>query len=194
MRRLLSQIADRVGVALEREVARRQAEIDRAELYRQATHDPMTSLHNRMYLWDVADQICAVDDRNVEPSVAVLMIDVDHFKRVNDTFGHATGDEVLRRVGAAIRGATRAGDVPIRFGGDEFLVLLSGVTADEAHAVAERIRCAVGASTGAGPAVTVSVGVAMRRWGEPHEALVRRADRALYRAKAEGRDTTSVAS
>jgi diguanylate cyclase (GGDEF)-like protein len=116
--------------------------------------------------------------------VAVLMVDVDRFKAVNDRRGHLTGDAVLASVASAMRAGLRAGDLAGRFGGDEFVVLLTDVTPREAAAIAERAvqrirtRCPV----------TASAGVACAAAGSSLDALTRRADAALYRAKAAGGD------
>ena len=125
------------------------------------------------------------------------MVDIDHFKRINDRFGHDVGDEVLRAVGGAIGGAVREGDVPARFGGEEFVVLLRKPSGRTAVEVAERIRAAVGEldlrAFGPGPA-SVSVGVAVQEEPEePISELLARADRALYRAKRNGRNRVETA-
>ena len=185
---LLTQVAELVGVATQREVARRLAELDRAVLYGQATHDPLTGLYNRLYLADVAAQMCARDERRDSPTMAALMIDIDHFKQVNDTFGHQTGDEVVRRVARTICAAVRAGDVPVRYGGEEFLVMLADVEPGAALSLAERIRSTIAAQREVTPPVTVSVGVAERQRWEDQSSLVARADEALYVAKHEGRN------
>ena len=125
------------------------------------------------------------------------MVDIDHFKRINDRYGHDAGDAVLRAVGGAIAGAVREGDVPARFGGEEFVVLLRKPSGRIAVEVAERVRSAVGALDlrAIGPSsVSVSVGVAVQ--DEPEEPvadLLPRADRALYRAKRAGRDRVEAA-
>ena len=126
------------------------------------------------------------------------MVDIDKFKVLNDTYGHATGDEVLRAVGGAIVAAVREDDVPARFGGEEFVVLLRNPRPEVALEVGERVRAAVG---GAGPragsacrAVSVSVGVAVARHADqPIDELIAQADRALYRAKRAGRDRVVAA-
>jgi diguanylate cyclase (GGDEF)-like protein len=125
------------------------------------------------------------------------MVDIDRFKRLNDTYGHATGDEVLRAVGGAIVSAVREDDVPARFGGEEFVVLLRNPDPGVAVEVGERIRSAVGEldlrSLGV-PRVSVSVGVAVAdEPDEPIESLLETADRALYRAKRNGRDRVVAA-
>lgn len=193
-RALVEQIAGLVEVGLEREVLRRVADLDRAALYERATHDPLTGLHNRAHLVDAATGLFAVDDRHGGGRLAALMIDIDHFKRVNDEHGHPVGDQVLQRVAGAISRSVRPGDTVVRYGGEEFLVLLTDVDALTAVEIAERLReSAAAPPVGDEPAVTLSVGVARRRPGEPCESLVSRADAALYRAKSDGRDRVDVA-
>jgi len=194
LRALLEQIAGLIDVGLEREVLRRVADLERAALYDRAIHDSLTGLHNRMYLADAAHRLCAIDDREGGGQVAALMIDVDHFKIVNDTFGHPVGDLVLQHVARSISASIRPGDVAVRFGGEEFLVLVTGADTTTALAVGERIRAAVAEQDGDRPPVTASVGIARRRAGEACDALVARADEALYLAKAGGRDRVDVAA
>jgi len=121
------------------------------------------------------------------------MIDLDHFKAVNDGFGHSVGDQVLRHVARSILEGSRRGDIVVRYGGEEFLVLLAGVDQKIAQSVAERIRTSVGEPGGTLPRVTASVEVALRDQGEPFDRLVERADEAMYLAKAAGRDRVGVA-
>ena len=133
---------------------------------------------------------------------AVLMIDLDHFKRINDTYGHLTGDDVLAAVAVAITGSVRQGDTVGRFGGEEFVVLLPGIGRTDVLGIAERVRLAVGElavaiSTGSGTVrvngLSVSIGVA--RYPESGSALddiLRSADAALYRAKGAGRNRVAV--
>jgi diguanylate cyclase (GGDEF)-like protein len=192
-RGLLDQVAGLVEVGLEREVLRRISDLDRDAASELALHDPLTGLHNRLVLSEALPRLCAIDDRHGGGQLAALMIDADHFKRVNDTHGHPAGDLVLQHIAEAIVRSVRPGDVSVRFGGEEFLVLLSTVDAERASVVAERIRTAVAAPDGDIPPVTVSVGVAIHYPGEGHEAFAARADEALYRAKAGGRDRVEVA-
>ena len=133
---------------------------------------------------------------------AVLMIDLDHFKRINDTYGHLTGDDVLAAVAVAITGSVRQGDTVGRFGGEEFVVLLPGIGHTDVIGIAERVRLAVGElvvviSTGSGTVrvsgLSVSIGVA--RYpdaGSTLDAILRSADAALYRAKDAGRNRVAV--
>jgi two-component system, cell cycle response regulator len=125
-------------------------------------------------------------------TIALLMLDLDHFKRVNDTFGHTVGDRVLRRVGRHLRRAARATDSVGRLGGEEFLVVLPATGVAEAQSLAERLRVAIAtpAADGTLPPVTVSVGVHVVPAPDPSnmEESLRLVDRALYRAKEDGRD------
>ncbi len=192
-RALVEEICGLVEVGLERELFRRAANIDRDAFYEQAIHDPLTGLYNRQYLDDAAQRACALDDRSLKPGVAVLMVDLDHFKAVNDRFGHAVGDHVLQQVARSISAGSRRGDIVVRYGGEEFVVVLSDVELTTAESVAERIRAAVAAAPDEPVGVTASVGVAMRHQGELFDDLVGRADGAMYLAKAAGRDRVGVA-
>ena len=122
------------------------------------------------------------------------MLDLDHFKALNDRYGHPAGDEVLRGVGRVLRGTVRADDVPARYGGEEFVVVLRRATEESAVEIAQRLREAVRAldlsEVGIDGAVTVSVGVAVGVASA--RSLVERADAALYRAKRRGRDRVEV--
>jgi diguanylate cyclase (GGDEF)-like protein len=170
------------------------AALVRAESYREATAgaatDPLTGLPNRRYFDEFAALVSG--GRRAGDGVAVLMIDIDKFKGLNDTFGHPAGDQVLRSVAEAITSAVRDQDVPARIGGEEFAVLLRNPGPMDAVEVGERVRQAV-RSLDLGrlgiPGVSVSVGVANAV--DPEEAiaaLVDRADQALLRAKRAGRD------
>jgi diguanylate cyclase (GGDEF)-like protein len=124
------------------------------------------------------------------------MIDADHFKRINDTYGHQTGDEVLREISTRCRQTLRSNDVFGRYGGEEFLVVFPETTIDEAGAVAERLRVAVGGQPiqigDKALEVTVSIGLASHAPGHDLDKLVERADAALYAAKQSGRNIVRV--
>jgi len=192
-RAVVDQICSLVEVGLAREVYRHVADSDRAAFYEQAIHDPLTGLYNRQYLADAAVRLCALDDRSPQPTVAALMIDLDDFKQVNDTFGHFVGDRVLQRVGASISEQARLGDITVRYGGEEFVVLLSGIDFSTSQSVAERIRASIGEPFAGFPSITASVGLALRHQGEDFEKLIQRADRAMYLAKSDGRNQIGVA-
>jgi diguanylate cyclase (GGDEF)-like protein len=187
-RRLLRGAAIEASNALARADSRREAES-------QAATDGLTGLPNRRYF----DEFCALlaQRRRSGDAVAVLMIDIDKFKLLNDRYGHPVGDEVLKAVGASIVSTIREHDVPARVGGEEFAVLLRNPGPDIAMEVGERVRVAVHSldlSTLGVPAVSVSVGVADAIGpDEPITEVVSRADHALLRAKRAGRDRVVAA-
>ena len=165
-----------------------------ARVRHMAMHDGLTGLYNRRAFVEIAERELARARRAASPTAA-LMIDLDHFKRINDAHGHAAGDRVLAEFAARLRAAVRSADVPGRYGGEEFCVLLPGAGLEEACAAAERIRAAVCAQPlgGLAQAVTVSVGVA----GSPCsdrtlDDLLARADAALYQAKRNGRNRVAI--
>ena len=163
----------------------------RQDLAEQATRDGLTGLRNRRYLDGVADRMVARARSEGLPLTAV-MVDVDHFKPVNDLYGHLAGDEVLRAVAAELIAGTRDEDVWVRFGGEEFLALLADSSAQDASPRAQdlRRRCRELRVPVADNEiqVTVSIGVAELAPGEDVDALLRAVDAALYEAKALGRD------
>jgi diguanylate cyclase (GGDEF)-like protein len=157
-------------------------------LAEQATHDPLTGLANRKLFEEILEREVKRWERTGRP-VALMAIDVDNFKAVNDTFGHAAGDEVLRLVADALATGSRQVDVVARLGGDEFAVVLPDCTGADALGAAERLRADVVAKQRSASGARISVGVA----GIPENALDRAelsaaADGALYEAKQRGRD------
>ena len=156
-------------------------------LHGESHTDALTGLSNRR-AFDEAIGGLVHGRRHADRSFALLMLDLDRFKDYNDTFGHLTGDEVLRRVAMLLRNTLRPGDLPARYGGEEFAVLLPDTDAREAAPVAERIVQAFREETWPCRPVTVSIGWAAAGRDEAAEALVGRADSALYAAKAAGRD------
>lgn len=161
------------------------------ELRQLATIDPLTGAFNRRHFTALADEEVARSRRH-ERSVSVLMLDIDHFKRINDTHGHAGGDEALRQTVAAIRSQLRVNDVLGRFGGEEFAVLLPETEADGAMVLAERIRAAIEhlrvKFEDTSIQFTMSVGVATLHGDYDIEAALNSADQALYQAKTGGRN------
>ena len=159
-----------------------------------AVTDELTGLNNRRFM---ESQIIALVERAAAGGdpVAALMIDIDHFKKINDTYGHDVGDEVLREFAARLASNVRAIDLPCRYGGEEFTVIMPGASIEAAEKVAERIRLHVAGApfrVAAGSEllnVTISIGVAasMGEHDAP-EALIKRADEAVYEAKAGGRN------
>ncbi|SFO46428.1 diguanylate cyclase (GGDEF) domain-containing protein [Geodermatophilus obscurus] len=168
----------------------------RAELAEEAVRDPLTGLHNRRHL----DRALAADlaSRPRAGELSVLVVDIDHFKSVNDRYGHGAGDTVLTAVAGTLAGAVRAGDTAARLGGEEFVLVLPGLGREQAVDRAEQIRRAVAAGRhaldGDDVRVTVSIGVAVcPADGSVSAALLEAADRALYTAKATGRDRVVAA-
>ncbi|MEZ0494941.1 diguanylate cyclase [Sphingomonas sp. IW22] len=165
----------------------------RESLRHQSLRDPLTGLHNRRYLEETIDLEFAKSRRHRTP-VSVILADIDHFKHINDTHGHDTGDIVLRKVASTMGAHVRKGDVACRYGGEEFLILLPGLEHGEAVERAELLREQIRAlSVRAGDAdvgqITASFGVATFTGGDETPAdIVRNADHLLYEAKAAGRD------
>ncbi|HEX2103804.1 MAG TPA: GGDEF domain-containing protein [Solirubrobacteraceae bacterium] len=160
------------------------AELLRALRERAAT-DPLTGLGHHATFHE------ALSASHRRPTTAVVLCDIDGFKRLNDSFGHQHGDGVLRGVAAALSGALRRGDTLFRIGGDEFAALLAVSSTEEAVEAGERLRSAV---ERAGLGVTVSIGIAVPQPDEPDAAVLARADRALYQVKASGRDGVGLAA
>ena len=165
-------------------------ESDRAHR-RRSTLDPLTGLFNRnaleQRLSEIDGQPCNLDEGL---SHALLLCDLDHFKRVNDQLGHAAGDTVLQEVAYTMRAVLRAGDSIYRIGGEEILVVLPGATREDAIGISERLRQAVRDCRPVGVPVTISIGVAIAEADRVDtDDLIARADAALYAAKAGGRDT-----
>jgi diguanylate cyclase (GGDEF)-like protein len=164
------------------------------QLQRLVTVDSLTGLRNRRWLDDAFARQLSRATRANQP-LSLLMIDIDRFKQVNDTYGHSAGDAVLRRVAHTLATGLRPQDLLARYGGEEFTVLLPGLGRQQAFQVAERLRLAIQANGGDGrrenvTQITVSIGVATVARDETLAALVQRADDALYRAKDSGRNCT----
>ena len=165
----------------------------RERLRNQSVRDPLTGLFNRRYLEESLELECARAERSKQP-LSVAMVDIDHFKKFNDSFGHDAGDVVLKNVGEMFKRLLRQGDVACRYGGEEFCLVFPGTPAPEALIVAERIRLGVqqleiahrGHPLGK---ITVSIGMATTSAaGETPAAIVDAADEAMYKAKKAGRD------
>jgi len=173
-------------------------DIENVRLHRVAVTDPLTGAYNREFLMQrLPQEIEAAIDRDRPLSIA--MVDVDHFKSVNDHYGHGIGDVVLSEVARRLRGAIRGGDLLVRYGGEEFLAVLPKADAGRAWEVGERMRqriCERAFDVGDGLALLlrVSAGVAQWRTGEIMHALIERADTALYAAKDRGRNRVEVAT
>lgn len=162
------------------------------KLRRMATTDPLTGLFNRRHLAYLAEKELARFQRSGHP-VAFLLLDIDHFKGINDQYGHETGDRVLEEVAAIIRAQLRTQDLVARWGGEEFLAVLPDTGLESAQASAERVREALRAhdwtaKTGERIDLTISAGVSELRGSDDLNSAINRADRALYRSKEGGRN------
>ena len=183
------------SLALEREVEEQR--IAQTRLEAQASLDPLTGLYNRRHLSVLAEEMDAALGRG--ETVCLALFDVDRFKLVNDTYGHLAGDRVLVAIALQLSKNARTSDIPCRYGGDEFLMLLVGMDARQGTEAAERLRAAVSRtiveSGSATMRVTISAGVTCARPGHATglAALTERADRALYAAKQAGRDRVVTA-
>jgi len=170
----------------------------REALRNQSIRDPLTGLFNRRYAEESLERELRRATRNGSP-IGLISLDLDHFKRFNDRYGHETGDAVLRLLSKFVESSVRGGDIACRYGGEEFLLILPeaplAVAAARATAIRDGVRAVkVPQPVSAGEALTVSLGVAaFPQHGSDVRTLLRVADAALYEAKAEGRDCVVVA-
>ena len=190
---------ERNNLALEERLSASKQEINQLQenlevVRTESLTDPLTTLANRKYFDDALVKAIAAASAKGEP-LALLMTDVDHFKRFNDTYGHLTGDHVLRLVAMSVRQNVKHQDIAARYGGEEFMVVLPNTILQAAATLGEYIRTAVMTkelkkrSTGENLGrITVSIGVAALRPGETPQALIERADSCLYAAKRSGRN------
>lgn len=208
-RELLGEVLDLIGHAHENDVRLRALEervtalqFENLDLMAKnsflseiSARDSLTGLYNRWYVMEKIDSEMNRSVRNGQP-MSVLMLDLDHFKQINDSYGHPAGDSVLKSVGQTLRESCRVYDVPGRYGGEEFCIVLPETKVNGTQTVAERIRSRVeSASVMIGDSeikVTASIGVAGMDSTEDGvlsaSALIERADRALYTAKHQGRN------
>jgi diguanylate cyclase (GGDEF)-like protein len=184
-------VAEHIGLALSNLMLR-------SDLRQLSIHDPLTGLFNRRYMEETLEIEIRRAERTEHP-IGVIMLDIDHFKTFNDRFGHAAGDEVLRALGTLIRTHLRAGDIACRYGGEEFVLILTEASAETAAQRAEDIRQRVKAlevryiDAALGP-LTVSLGVAVHpAHGRTRMEILAAADAALYKAKEGGRDQVVIA-
>ncbi|WP_027468659.1 GGDEF domain-containing protein [Deefgea rivuli] len=164
------------------------------QLRTEVEQDPLTKLANRRWIdAHLPQQLLKIND--AEP-LSILLLDLDHFKQINDDFSHLAGDEVLRDLGLILQHACREMDTPVRYGGEEFLIALTGLNLFSAAKVAERIRTQVLAhkwpTSIGGRILTISIGVAQAQAADSLNSLIQRADQALYRAKSLGRNRVEL--
>ncbi len=171
-----------------------QLKKQRDALVNMALKDQLTSLYNRHYLLETASQRVAKANRNKTP-ISIMMMDIDHFKKINDTYGHAAGDSVLKEFSKLLIQECRQEDIASRFGGEEFVIFLDDCDQTTAFSIADRIRERVEVLMPENINVTVSIGVAELMNGkEEFTQLIKRADDAMYQAKGQGRNKVVKAS
>ncbi len=179
------------------EIVNRELERVNQELEKVAKHDVLSGLLNRLSLFNMVDAEIDRSMRNEIPLCGIMM-DIDHFKNVNDNFGHQCGDEVIRHIGRCLRNGLRKYDHAGRYGGEEFFIILPNTSLDQATSIAERFREELEAEKLACDdqviSVTASLGVAQYRSGESKEMWIARADRSMYQAKQRGRNCVAVES
>ena len=165
----------------------------RNDLQIRATTDGLSGLMNRRTFDEVLERELRRSER-LNESVSVLLIDLDHFKEINDTYGHQMGDEVIRRVSQLLCINTRAMDAVARYGGEEFAMILKGMQLHQAESIAERLRTQIEAMAGLPEPirVTASIGIAVKGAGDTVTSLIKRSDEALYLSKRTGRNRVSA--
>lgn len=193
VKRLLIIIEDRSAfVASEKEQERANLlEKQSKAIYESAIRDPLTGLYTRLYMADRVDALLNSHNRHNISDACLVMFDVDHFKTVNDTYGHDVGDKILKSIAGVILQQARNTDIPIRFGGEEFMAFLPA-DANSGFLFAERVRKSVEQLVlhvdDESISVTISGGIASHQVGEGLDGLIKRADQLLYKAKKEGRN------
>jgi diguanylate cyclase (GGDEF)-like protein len=191
-------ITERKQIELKLEVINLELQNALTRQQQLAHTDSLTGINNRRHLYELAEHEFEIALRYQQP-FSILMFDIDHFKRVNDTFGHAAGDRILQQVTQVTCAKLRSADVIGRYGGEEFVVILPMTNAQQAYQLAERIRTRVAAmqvpTEKRNASVTLSIGIVELQHGKQNgsiEELIRRADEAMYAAKQAGRNQTKI--
>lgn len=189
---ILRQLSVPLSVAVERELIYRSLEQERQKFYEQSIRDSLTNLYTRLYMRESVQRLFGINDRDPHATVGLISLDIDHFKLVNDTFGHQEGDKVIRGVARIIMQETRESDIQVRLGGEEFVIFIASEALERIKQIAERIRKAVAGMTFEGVMehhhFSLSAGVIIRQLGEDLTSALQRADSLLYRAKHRGRN------
>ncbi len=193
---VIDQIILPLSTAVEREIVLRKVEMEKKKFYEQAIRDRLTGLYTRLYMEEAVTRLMKIHDRNKSSSFAVIMFDLDHFKRINDLYGHAAGDKVLSEAAEVIIECTRGEDINVRYGGEEFASFIVSSNHQTVVAIAERVRTKIEKmriSFGDHLLkITISGGVAFRKQKESLESVLQRADTALYQAKERGRNFIQI--
>ena len=163
------------------------------ELERLSVTDELTGLHNRRSYEKALTENLSLFRRTLNP-FSLLMIDIDHFKNINDTYGHLKGDYILRELACTLKKELREYDIPVRYGGEEFALILPNTKMDESILIAERLRRSVETADCGIPSVTISIGIATVEEEDTKRSIQKKADEALYVSKNVGRNQTTHAS
>ena len=190
------KLSNIIDVALDKWTQLQQARADREKLERLANFDSLTGLYNRRAILDKLHELINLVNRYKE-DFSLSMLDIDHFKKVNDHYGHLTGDEVLEEIAVLIRRNIRETDIVGRYGGEEFIIILPKTNLSSAWVVAERLRSIIEKTEmkdSAGNAFTITVSQGLVGWERDEDAasLISRADEALYKAKEKGRNRVQI--
>lgn len=190
-----AEMLARIRANLRRKIISRRIEEEKEVLFNRSVTDPLTGLFNRLYFRTVMERAIAASKRFNMP-YSLLMMDIDDFKIINDSFGHLTGDNVLKEIGRILQGMMRACDIAVRYGGEEFAVLLTDNGIEGACHFAERLRdqieCCSGKETGDNK-ITVSIGLTQFKTDDScMEDIIKRADEALYMAKKNGKNRVEM--
>ena len=190
------KLSNIIDVALDKWTRLQQARADREKLERLATFDSLTGLYNRRAILGKLNELINLAIRYKE-DFSLIMLDIDHFKMVNDRYGHLTGDEVLEEIAVLIRRNIRDTDIVGRYGGEEFIIILPKTNLSSAWVVAERLRNIIEKAEmkdPAGNAFTITVSQGLVGWERDEDAasLISRADEALYKAKEKGRNRVQI--
>ena len=193
VKRLLVIIEDRTDIIKAEEDQKNANLLEKQSraVYESAIRDPLTGLYTRLYMQNEVNGLLEAHDNNKFKDASLIMFDVDHFKKFNDTYGHDVGDQVLAAIGSVVLKQSRDGDIPVRFGGEELMVFLKSnchsarLLAERVRSEVEKLEIKVGDKI---VRVTISGGIASHSSGEDIAQLIKRADLKLYQAKDEGRN------
>ncbi len=192
LERVLFQISNFLSIAIQRELINRELIKEKNIFYNISIKDQLTKCYTRYFLLEVSNRFFSLHDRDIVSEIGAIMIDIDDFKHINDTYGHNIGDKVLAKIAQIMIKILRKGDVVVRYGGEEFLLLLIVKNKNDLVKLAERIREAIENIKWESPLenekITISLGVALREKNESLEELIKKADIKLYEAKRAGKN------
>ena len=192
VKQVITQMSQSLQAAVEREIIYYMLDQDRQKYYENSTRDILTGLFTRFYMKDIIERQLTIHDRDENATVSLIMFDIDRFKKVNDSFGHSAGDNVLRSVAKILLESSLKVDLQVRLGGEEFAIFTVGSSLKKLSNLAEKIRKQVSGlnfeGSMKGHKISISAGTAIRHKGETLEELLHRTNIALYEAKKTGRN------